>query len=246
MIRFILVLLFVVLFLILSLPLLFILWLMGKKWPRAYDRAARVIIHWAFGVVRFLSGTNLVIIGKENIPTDQAVLFVGNHRSYFDIILSYLAVPDMTGYISKEEMNKIPILRKWMKAIGCLFLDRNDIRKGMQMILDAISKIKSGISIFIFPEGTRNKSEDDFLTFRGGSLKIAEKSGCPVVPVAINGSDDVFEKHVPKIFKTTVVIEFAPPIFTAQLDKDAKRVLADTTYGQIKSMYEKNKTLLTH
>lgn len=246
MIRFILVLLFVVLFLILSLPVLFILWLVNKKWPRVYDRAARSIIHWAFGVVRFLSGTKLVIIGKENIPTDQAVLFVGNHRSYFDIILSYLAVPDMTGFISKKEMNKIPILRKWMKAIGCLFLDRDDIRQGMQMILDAITKIKSGISIFIFPEGTRNKSDDDFLPFRGGSLKIAEKSGCPVIPVSINGSDDVFEKHFPKIIKATVVIEFAPAIYTAQLDRDAKRVLADTTYTQIKSMYEKNKTLLTH
>ena len=246
MIRFILVLLFVVLFLILSLPVLFILWLVNKKWPRVYDRAARSIIHWAFGVVRFLSGTKLVIIGKENIPTDQAVLFVGNHRSYFDIILSYLAIPDMTGFISKKEMNKIPILRKWMKAIGCLFLDRDDIRQGMQMILDAITKIKSGISIFIFPEGTRNKSDDDFLPFRGGSLKIAEKSGCPIIPVSINGSDDVFEKHFPKIIKATVVIEFAPAIYTAQLDRDAKRVLADTTYTQIKSMYEKNKTLLTH
>lgn len=246
MIRFILVLLFVILFLILSLPVLFILWLIGKKWPRTYDKAARAIIHWAFGVVRFLSGTKLVIIGKENIPTDQAVLFVGNHRSYFDIILSYLAVPDMTGYISKKEMNQIPILRKWMKAIGCLFLDRDDIRKGMQMILDAITKIKSGISIFIFPEGTRNKSDEDFLTFRAGSLKIAEKSGCPVVPVAINGSDDVFEKHVPKIIKTTVVIEFAPAIYTSELDKEAKRTLADTTYSQIKAMYEKNKTLPVH
>ena len=133
-----------------------------------------------------------------------------------------------------------------MKAIGCLFLDRDDIRKGMQMILDAISKIKSGISIFIFPEGTRNKTEEDFLPFRGGSLKIAEKSGCPVVPVAINGSDDVFEKHFPKIIKATVVIEFAPAIYTSELDKNARRTLSDTTYTQIKSMYEKNKTLPTH
>lgn len=245
MIRFFLVLVFVVCFLLLSLPVLFVLWLIGMKWPRAKDRAARAIIYWAFNVVRFLSGTKLVIIGKENIPTDQAVLYVGNHRSYYDIILSYLAVPDMTGYIAKQEMNKIPSLRKWMKAIGCLFLDRKDIKKGMQMILDAIAKVKSGISIFIFPEGTRNKSDDDFLPFRAGSLKIAEKSGCPIIPVAINGSDDVFEKHAPKIIKATVAIEFCPAISTKDLDVDAKRKLHDTVFSQIKETYEKNKTLPT-
>ena len=140
-------------------------------------------------------------------------------------------------------MNKIPRLRNWMKAISCLFLDREDIRKGMQMVLDAIAKIKSGISICIFPEGTRNKSDDDFLPFHGGSLKIAEKSGCPIIPVAINGSDDVFEKHVPKIIKTTVVIEFRPAIYPASLEKEEKRRLHDMVFSQIKETYEKNKKL---
>lgn len=245
MIRFILVLLFVVFFLILSLPVLLVLWLIGKKRPDIYNRASRRIIFWAFSVVRFLSGTKLIIKGKENIPVDQAVLYVGNHRSYYDIILTYLAVPGMTGYIAKKEMNKIPSLRRWMKAIGCLFLDRDDIRQGMQMILDAVQKVKSGISIFVFPEGTRNKLEDDLLPFRGGSLKIAEKSASPIVPVAINGSDDIFEKHIPYIHKTTVVIEFAPAIDTSHLDKDTKRTLSDSVRSQIKSMYEQNKTLLT-
>ena len=245
MLRFITIVVFVVSFLILSTPVMFALWLIGKKRPDIKDHASRKIIQWAFGVVRFIAGTNLIIKGRENIPTDRAVLYVCNHRSYFDIVLNYIAVPGLTGFIAKKEMNKYPLLRVWMRYIHCLFLDRDDIRQGMQTILTGIEKVKSGISIFIFPEGTRNKSNENFLTFRAGSLKIAEKSGCPVVPVAINGSDDIFEKHFPKIIKTTVVIEFAPAIYTSGLDKEAKRVLADTTYNQIKSMYEKNKSLLT-
>lgn len=244
MIRFILVLLFVVLFLILTMPIYFILWLIGKKSPDTYNRASRSIVKWGFRMVRFLSGTRLIILGQENIPPDQAVLYVGNHRSYYDIILTYLAVPGMTGYIAKKEMDKIPCLRKWMKAIGCLFLDRDDIRQGMQMILDAVAKVKSGISIFIFPEGTRNKSSDNFLPFKAGSLKIAEKSKCPIIPVAINGSDEVFEKHIPRIVKTTVVIEFGPAIYTDKLDKESKKALADTAFTSIRSMYEKNSNLL--
>lgn len=243
MIRFILIVIFVVSFLIFFSPVMFVLWLIGKKKPSIKDKASRAIIYRAFGVVRFIAGTKLVVLGKDNIPTDSAVLYVGNHRSYFDIILSYISVPGITGFIAKKEMNRYPLLRGWMRYIHCLFLDRDDIRQGMQTILTGIEKVKSGISIFVFPEGTRNKSDDEFLPFKAGSLKIAEKSGCPIVPVAINNSDEVFEKHLPRIYKTTVVIEFAPPIYPNQLDKEARKELPETVVNTIKAMYEKNRVL---
>lgn len=246
MIRFILVVIFVVSFLIFSSPVMFTLWLIGKKRPQTKDNASRCIIHWAFRCIRAIAGTNLIVRGAENIPTDQAVLYVGNHRSYFDIILSYISVPGITGFIAKKEMNRYPLLRGWMKYIHCLFLDRDDIRQGMQVILTGIEKVKSGISIFVFPEGTRNKSDSEFLPFKAGSLKIAEKSGCPIVPVAINNSDDVFEKHLPKIYKTTVVIEFATPIYPNNLDKEARKELSDTVINTIKATYERNKELPVH
>ena len=241
MIRFILTIFFVVSFLILFSPVLFVLWLVGLKNPSAKDRASRAIIKRAFCFIRFIAGTNLIVLGKENIPADCAVLYVGNHRSYFDIILNYISVPGITGFIAKKEMNRYPLLRVWMRYIHCLFLDRDDIRQGMQTILLGVEKVKSGISIFVFPEGTRNKSDDEFLPFKAGSLKIAEKSGCPIIPVAINNSDGVFEKHLPKIYKTTVVIEFGEPIYPATLDKEARKNLSDTVVNNIKAMYEKNK-----
>lgn len=86
-------------------------------------------------------------------------------------------------------------------------LDRSNIKEGLKTILTGIEKVKGGISMWIFPEGTRNKSEDpaDLMEFHEGSLKIAEKSGCPVVPVAITGTDDVFERHMPWIRKSHVI-----------------------------------------
>lgn len=241
MIRFIVVVFFVISFLILFSPVMFALWLIGYIKPAAKDKASRAIIYHAFRFISFISGTKLVILGKENIPADTAVLYVGNHRSYFDIILGYIAVPGITGFIAKKEMNRYPLLRVWMRYIHCLFLDREDIRQGLQTILAGVEKVKSGISIFVFPEGTRNKSDDEFLPFKAGSLKIAEKSGCPIVPVAINHSDDIFEKHLPKIYKTTVVIEFGVPIYPATLDKEARKNLPDTVVNTIKAMYEKNR-----
>ena len=241
MIRFLLIVFFVVSFLILFSPVMFVLWLIGKRKPAIKDKASRAIIYQAFRFIRFIAGTNLIVLGKDNIPTDTAVLYVGNHRSYFDIILSYIAVPGITGFIAKKEMNRYPLLRGWMRYIHCLFLDREDIRQGLQTILTGVEKIKSGINIFVFPEGTRNKSDDEFLPFKAGSLKIAEKSGCPIVPVAINHSDDIFEKHLPKIYKTTVVIEFGAPIYPSTLDKESRKNLTDTVVNNIKAMYEKNR-----
>ena len=244
MIRFLVVVLFVVSFLILSLPLLFILWIIGRFHPTTKTNVSYHIIQWAFRAVKTLSGVNLIVKGSENLITDSAVLYIGNHRSFFDIILTYILCPGPTGYIAKKEMNKAPILRIWMRYIHCLFLDRNDIKQGLQTILEGISKVKSGISIFVFPEGTRNKTDDTFLPFKAGSLKIAEKTGCPIIPVAICNSAEVFENHLPKIHKTTVVIEFGAPIYPSDLDKDAKKILSDSVRSNIIAMYETNKHLL--
>ena len=78
--------------------------------------------------------------------------------------------------------------------LHCLFLDRQDIKAGMKTILTAIDKVKSGISICIFPEGTRNKGENELemLPFHEGSFKIATKAGCPIIPIAISNSAEIF------------------------------------------------------
>ena len=98
---------------------------------------------------------------------------IGNHRSYFDILLTYSRCPIRTGYIAKKEMEKIPLLSTWMRYLHCLFLDRKDIKQGLKTILTAVDKVKSGISICIFPEGTRNRNKDelDMLPFHEGASK---------------------------------------------------------------------------
>lgn len=132
-------------------------------------------------MILFLAGTKLTVIGEENVPKDQPVLYIGNHRSYFDIVITYARCPRLTGYVAKSEMLKVPLLRTWMKRLYCLFLDRSDIKQGLQTILTGIAQIKDGVSMCIFPEGTRNTnaSELDLLPFHEGSLKMAEKTGCP-------------------------------------------------------------------
>lgn len=244
MIRFISVALFVVIFLIISLPIQLVEFIIGKCNPDVKDRSSLAIVNWAFRVVLWLSGTSVTVLGEENVPKDEAVLYVGNHRSYFDIILTYVRVPRPTGYMAKVEMLRYPSLSTWMKYLHCIFLDRSDIKAGLKSILNAIDKIKAGISICIFPEGTRNKTQEMFLEFHDGSLKIAEKSGCPIVPISINNAGAIFEDHIPKIKKAHVVIEYGQPIYTKNMSKEDKRRLSAMVQEEIKKNYLKNEELV--
>lgn len=223
MIRTILAASFISLFLILTIPVMIVEDIIGKFNPDLKSRSSLAIVNWAFRWVRILSGTKVDYIGLENVPADTPVLYVGNHRSYFDIVLTYPKVPRPTGYIAKKEIEKVPYLNIWMKNLHCLFLDRKDIKAGMQTILEAIDMINNGKSVCIFPEGTRSKTEGELLPFNEGSFKIASKSGCPVVPMTIVNSAAVLEDHFPFIKKAHVIIEYGKPVCIKDLPSEFQR-----------------------
>lgn len=246
MIRFIIVCICVIGYLILSIPILLAEWVVGKFNPRAKDISSLRIIQTVFRFILKVTGADITIIGHENVPKDQAVLYIGNHRSFFDILLTYVHCPDLTGYVAKKEMEPIPLLSIWMRYLHCLFLDRKDIKEGMKTILTAIEKVKNGISICIFPEGTRNKgnNELELLPFHEGSFKIATKSGCPIIPMAISNSAEIFENHFPKIKPCKVVVEYGKPIYPEQLSKEDKKRLGAYTQEMILEMLKKNQELV--
>ncbi len=243
MIRTIFAFLFVAIFLILSLPIQLILLIVGKFNPWAKKTISLAIVSWAFNVVSFISGVKRTVIGEENVPKDKAVLYVGNHRSIFDIVLAYPRVPRPTGFIAKKEILKVPLLNIWMIYMDCLFLDRSDIRKGMEMILNAIEKVKNGISIFIYPEGTRNKTNAPIGDVKKGSFKIAQKTDCPIVPVIINHSDEILEKHFPFIKSTHVVIEYCKPIVLSELPKEDQKNIDQYVKDIMEKTYLKNQEI---
>ena len=225
MIRFIIAATFLGLYLLLSYPVFLVEWMIGKINKRAKDYSSLRIVQWGMRVILTLSGVKITVKGKENIP-EEATLFVGNHRSYFDILLLYVQCEHLTGFVAKDSMEKFPSLRVWMRYLYCVFLNREDPREGMKAILKAIEHIKQGVSMVIFPEGTRNDGEElTMLPFKEGSMKIALKTGCPIVPVAINNSAEMFENHAPKLKKTNVIVEYGTPIYPKDLSKEEQRVI---------------------
>jgi len=154
--------------------------------------------------------------------------------------------PDCSNFyvvLAKKEMHTLPFISSWMRNLHCLFLDRENIREGMKTILEGIDLVKHGHSIFIAPEGTRNH-EKEMLPFKEGSFKIAEKSGCPIIPVAMSNTDSLFEKHLPWIRKGHVIIEFGEPINIKDLQPENRKRLAPYVQGIIKEMLDKNESLI--
>jgi 1-acyl-sn-glycerol-3-phosphate acyltransferase len=163
-------------FFILSIPLFLIETIIGKFNPHFKVQSSQTIVVGVFNFMFFICGIKKTVIGLENIPKNEPILYVANHRSYFDILVGYTSVPTLTGFVAKKEISKIPFLRVWMRYLNCLFLDRDNIREGLKMVLDGIELVKKGYSIWISPEGTRSRTKE-MLPFKEGSLKIAEKSG---------------------------------------------------------------------
>lgn len=214
--------------------------LIGASWA-GQKRVKRIM-----SIMLKTTGTRLTVKGEENIPKDESVLFVSNHRSYFDIVSAYAALNVPTGFISKDALGSFPLLRDWMKTVNCFFLDRSDIRQGLEVIKGAAEQVKKGISVWVCPEGTRGTNEDpaDMLPFHEASFKVAERSGCLIVPVAITGTRHVFEDVYPRMQPGHIVVEFGKPYRVKDLGQEWKKKTGAYTAERIADMLRAEQKLI--
>ena len=184
------------------------------------------IPRWSRGILR-VTGARMTVEGQKNIPAGPCV-FVGNHRSYYDIPILLTALDAPHGILAKEELEKIPLLNRWMKLLGCVFVKRDDIRASVKALNDATAIVESGRSFVIFPEGTRYKGEEGGAgEFKAGAFRIAIKTGVPVVPVAISGARGLFEGHGLRATPGDIRVRILPAIQTAGMSKAEQKQLPD-------------------
>ena len=238
----ILVVLAFLIYFVVTFPLMLILLIIRLFNPLLAAKLSQPLVGgFGFRLVLLLSGCKCEVKGKENIPKGTPVLFTANHRGFFDIPLAYTSIPvtHVTGFVSKKEVKKVPFLSWWMMTLGCIFIDRSNPKAGLASIKTAIAQVEQGWSIFIMPSGTRSKNEgvDEF---KAGSFKIAERTGCPIVPVAICHTDAVFENQFPKIVPQKLVIEYGEPIITKDMSREEFRMVPEMAYKKVCEMYERN------
>jgi len=160
-----------------------------------------------------IAGTKVEVFGAEKIPRDVPLIFMGNHQSNFDILTLYAGLPRYFSWIAKAELFRIPLFGYAMKRAGYLPLDRSDGRKALKTMATAAEKIRSGVSVIIFPEGTRSM-DGKLIPFKRGGFLLAARAGVPVVPFTINGSAAVNPPKQLHINKGTISITFGDPIST--------------------------------
>jgi len=183
-------------------------------------------------------GCKVTVMGRENIPRRGGVCFFSNHGSVFDIVLLLAYSGRLLGFVAKKELLFIPLLNIWIFVLGGLFINRKNPRKALKTINVGVARIKSGSAMIIFPEGHRSRGQG-ILPFRPGSFKLATQSEAVIVPVAITGTYDIFEKNY-RVNSGPVSITFCKPVNTADIPAaDRKTILSDQIYGVIKRELEK-------
>jgi len=193
----------------------------GKE-AEARAMAVKVARSWAHLLLR-LTGSNITVHGKWPVQ-DGAALIVSNHQGAFDIpiLAGWMATP--LAFVAKVELQKIPLIGKWMELIDCVFLAREDRRQAVLVAKQTTALLKDGHSMVVFPEGTRSGS-DNMLPFKKGSLGLAARAGVPIVPVALKNSYAVMPSGKPPICKAEVDVYIGDPIDPSTLSKEELDVL---------------------
>ena len=159
-----------------------------------------------------VSGIRLHVSGLENIEKDTPYVIVANHRSNIDIMTLIAALPIPIRFLSKKEVFKFPILGAAMRGVGMVALDREMGRKELASIIrSSRTLVSEGRSLVVFPEGTRSLT-GEMLPFKTGALHIASRLGCPVLPVAVQGTAAIWPPQSSLIRGGPVRVAVMPPL----------------------------------
>jgi len=204
--------------------------LLGLRGPMSL-LMCRVGQFWALILIKMI-GCEITVSGRENIPAKGSVCFVSNHGSIFDIVLILRYTGRLVGFVAKKELRMIPLVNMWIFVVGGLFIDRKNLRKAHKTINTGVARIKAGGSMIVFPEGSRSRGQG-LLPFHPGALKLATLSGAVIVPVALSGTYDIFERNR-RVFAGPVKITFCEQIDTASIPAVGRKIaLSDQIHGII-------------
>ena len=223
------------LYLLLCIPASGYVWYLEKRGRDAdADRLVeRFVANWARRLLYF-AGAKVTVTGEENL-IDRPAVYIANHQGYFDIPLMLACVGKPRGLIAKQEIDKIPGIRTWMRHLHCLFVDRSSPRAGAQVMLDGAALLETGRSLTILPGGTRSRG-GEMHEFKAGAFRIASRVGAPIVPVTIDGSYKLMEANHFWIHPAEVRITIHPAIETAGMSRPEIKALPEKTLEIITSV----------
>jgi 1-acyl-sn-glycerol-3-phosphate acyltransferase len=187
--------------------------------------------------ILFVSRVKMSVKGWSNIDPSAPYIYMPNHQSNFDIpvLLGHLAV--QFRWLAKVELFKIPIFGRAMRKAGYISIDRNNRESAIKSLNVAANQIKSGVSVLIFPEGTRSR-DGKIRPFKKGGFVMAIESGVPIVPVVITGTRSIMTKGKFRVNAGHVRMVIHKPIDTSAYTRETKEALMESVRRVICDSFE--------
>jgi 1-acyl-sn-glycerol-3-phosphate acyltransferase len=183
-------------------------------------------------VLLWAGGAHLEVLGGENVDPKRPTIYVANHQSTLDIPAHFIAVPADFRFVAKSQLRFVPFIGWYLWAAGHIFINRGDRGSAIASLDQAARKIRSGTSIFLYPEGTRSE-DGSVLPFKKGPFALALKARVPVCPVTIEGTSTVMPKNSWNITPGVVRVRVGRPIDTTGFAENDREGLARAVRAQI-------------
>jgi 1-acyl-sn-glycerol-3-phosphate acyltransferase len=167
------------------------------NYPRnaRYRRGHFLASLWGKSLFGMIPGWRLEIDGTENLPAEgDPVVLVANHESLVDILAMY-SLDTQFCWLSKESIMKVPVLGQAMYVCGCVPIKRGDKHSHEEALRKSAERLKQGLNMFFFPEGTRSEVPGVMRPFKMGAFKLADENGVDILPVALSGAGKLFRKN---------------------------------------------------
>lgn len=190
-----------------------------------------VVRTWAKSLL-WASGIKVHVLGREKLDLRQPVVYMANHQSTFDILATVVAIPGTVRFIAKKELFRIPVFAQGMRMVGMISIDRGNSKEAQKSLADTAQRMKQGVSVIIFPEGTRSR-DGKIHRFKKGGFVLAIKGKFPIVPLVIRGSFGIMRKKSLKVGKGRIEIEFLEPVSTEHYAYPQRNILLEEVYQKI-------------
>jgi len=193
-----------------------------------FDRRGKVIHHYGrlWGKIALLvNRVKVRVEGIEHLKGEGPYIFMSNHQGTYDIFALLGHLPFQFRWLAKKELFSVPFFGWVMAAAGYVNVDREGTRKTVEAMNEAAQKIREGMSVVIFPEGSRSP-DGSIQPFKKGGFTLAIKSKVPIIPISIIGSREIMPKGKLTVTSGEIRIRIDHPIETQNYSlKDRKSLM---------------------
>jgi 1-acyl-sn-glycerol-3-phosphate acyltransferase len=172
-------------------------------------------VFWGPSCLR-VAGARLVVHRRAPVP-DGPVIFAANHESALDIFAVVAAAPRTVRFLAKRELFRIPVFGWYLALGGHVEVDRRDHQRAVASLSAAADRVRRGLSLMVFPEGTRSLDRQVH-PFKKGPFVIACQAGVPVVPVAVSGSGAATPKRRIEVHPGAIHVSIGAAVHPAEVE----------------------------